>query len=187
MGNVSPSFFHETAKSLHQSYMSALESVVRTYPPYATNNVLPQNKRDYDSALQHLAGVESSYGVYKWFLVQCMQYANYNIKQMDNSTTLIAAANANLEKELYTSSGETHAADGALNDSHLLYNQQLLANIILCLFLAGACLLYYYNDTLQFNDLRKSISGLTALIVLTLLIKVAFWRKLWVHNNKTFF
>jgi len=179
MGNVPPSFFHDAANRLQDAYTQALDKVVAVYPKYATYNTLPQNKMEYDQAIQDLAGVEASYGFYKWFLIVCMQYADYNMKQMDSSTTLIAADVEKLEKKLYDISGEAHAASGALNDSNLLYNQQLLTNFILCFIVLGVCYLYYRNDTPQYSDIRKSLPTFVALSLLTAFITLTLLRKIW--------
>ena len=179
MGNISPYFFKDTAVSLNDAYTDALNQVVAVYPQYATYNEVPQNKIEYENAIQHLAGLEPWYGLFKWLLLVCMQYADHNMKQMDSSTTLVATDIAKLEHELHGISGQVHAADGALNDSHLLYNQQLLANLILCGLIVGVCFLYYKNDAPIYSDIRKSLPLFLALCLFTAFITWTVLRKIW--------
>ena len=181
MGNIPPSFFQDTAVYLNVAYTKALQKVTATFPVKATYTDIPQNKMEYDRALQALEEVEQSYGIFKSTLLRSMEAADATLKDIDYNTTVVADANERLKAETYDIVGPAQAADGALSDSQLLYNQQLVVNVLLLVIMAGACVLYYKTDTVQYSDIRKSLLRFSLLCAVTLWIvkkqlgKVWFW------------
>ena len=131
-----PAQFATILKELNQRYFLIVDEVIQTYPKYKSNPKMNSYGKVFERNMSNLQKLQGDYFLFKNNLSKDMDQLQKDIKQIDEMIYKLEEANKILREEYTNLKNSDNAAHGRLTDSETLYNQQLIGNWLILLYLS---------------------------------------------------
>jgi hypothetical protein len=127
-----PTYFKDMQTELTQRYNIIIGEIVNSYPSYKAN---PNFSNSYTQNISNLETLQKDIFLMKNNLSKSTDELQKNIKVVDDKIFILEEDNKKLQEELDLLINSDNAAHGRLTDSKILYNEKLVGNLLLFIYL----------------------------------------------------
>jgi chromosome segregation ATPase len=138
MSYKTPSYYENTIKELNQRYYLVLDEIVKLFPKQKMYPKYLAYSKPFTNDMTNLNKLQTDFFLFKNSLESDIESLDKDIKLTNEEIDNLEHENKKLSATLESLKNSNNASHGMLEDTKLLYNQQLFGNTLLFLILLGA-------------------------------------------------
>ena len=138
MSYKTPSYYENTIKELNQRYYLVLDEIVKLFPKQKMYPKYLAYSKPFTNDMTNLNKLQTDFFLFKNSLESDIESLDKDIKKTNEEIDNLEHENKKLSATLESLKNSNNASHGMLEDTNLLYNQQLFGNTLLFLILLGA-------------------------------------------------
>ena len=138
MGSYNPPTYYETSlKTLNKQYYKVLDNIASLFPKNKLYPEFPGYAKPFTKEMSDLTKIQTDFFVFKTNLETDIDHLDKDIRLVNNEIAQLEKDNKMLSSKLALLVNSGDASVGMLQDTRLLYNQQLSGNWLLFFILVG--------------------------------------------------
>lgn len=138
-----PSYYEKSLKELNKRYFSLLDSIAVLFPKKKLYPEFPAYSKPFNKEMNDLNTIQADFFLFNNDLESDIDHLDKEIRLVNDKIATIEKENKQLKAKLDSFRNSNDASYGMLEDTKLLYNQQLTGNWLLFFTLLG--IMYSYK------------------------------------------
>ena len=138
-----PSFYRETLNGLNTRYYSIIENIAKLFPKTKLYPEFSDYSKPFNKDMNNLNKLQTDFFLFRNDLESDIDHLDKEIRNVNDKIALFEEENKDLSITLNSLLNSNNASHGMLQDTRLLYNQQLSGNWLLFFILIGVVYKYY--------------------------------------------
>lgn len=147
MNRKTPEYYVKRRKELNDRYYLLLHEITALFPKYKSHPDFPTYSNEFITDKGNMNKLQSDFFLLRNDLEKNISSLGREIGQVDSKISNIEKKNRNLSSKVQTLKSGGAAAQGMFNDRQLIYNQQVIGNLLLGGAIAGVGVIYYKSRT----------------------------------------
>ena len=147
MNRKTPEYYVKRRKELNDRYYLLLHEITALFPKHKANPNSSTYSKSFITDTGNMNKLQSDFFLLKNGLEKNISSLGGEIRQVDSKISKIEKENKNMSGKVRILKSGGNAALGMFNDTQLIYNQQVLGNLLLGGAIAGVGVIYYKSRT----------------------------------------
>jgi len=143
MNRKTPEHYVKRRKELNDRYYLLLHEITALFPKHKANPNFPAYSKSFITDTGNMNKLQSDFFLLRNGLEKNISSLGGEIRQVDSKISKIEKENKNMSGKVRILKSGGNAAMGMFNDTQLIYNQQVLGNLLLGGAIAGVGVIYY--------------------------------------------
>ena len=143
MNRKTPEHYVKRRKELNDRYYLILNEITTLFPKYKSSPDSTTYSTEFITDTGNMNKLQSDFFLLRNGLEKNITSLGKEIKQVDSKISNIENENRNLSGKVHTLKSGGDAAQGMFDDTQLIYNQQVIGNLLLGGTIAGIGVIYY--------------------------------------------
>ena len=143
MNRKTPEHYVKRRKELNNRYYLILNEITTLFPKYKSSPDSTTYSTEFITDTGNMNKLQSDFFLLRNDIEKNISSLGRNIKQVDSKISNIEKENRNLSGKVRTLKSGGDAAKGMFDDTQLIYNQQVIGNLLLGGAIAGIGVIYY--------------------------------------------
>ena len=143
MNRKTPEYYVKRRKELNDRYYLILNEITTLFPKYKSSPDSPTYSTEFITDTGNMNKLQSDFFLLRNGLEKNISSLGKEIRQVESKISNIEKENRNLSGKVRALKGGGDAAQGMFDDTQLIYNQQVIGNLLLGGAIAGIGVIYY--------------------------------------------
>ena len=143
MNLKTPEHYVKRRKELNDRYYLLLHEITALFPKHKAHPDFPSYSKSFITDTGNMNKLQSDFFLLRNGLEKNISSLGGEIKRVDSKISTIEKENRNMSGKVRVLKSGGAAARGMFDDTQLMYNQQVLGNLLLGGAIAGVGIIYY--------------------------------------------
>ena len=143
MNRKTPEHYVKRRKELNDRYYLLLHEITALFPKYKSHPDFPSYSKNFITDKGNMNKLQSDFFLLRNDLEKNISSLGRKIRQVDSKISNIEKENRHMSGKVRTLKSGGAAAQGMFNDTQLIYNQQVIGNLLLGGVITGVGVIYY--------------------------------------------